>query len=97
MSVGLLYHPTVVAMWRMAAELDIVVNVLVSVENVGGLDRLLGEFPSACAVVEHSLGLNISMDRQETMAGLARLADRPERPRRALRHARPERRRIPIP
>jgi len=67
-------RPSMRPLWRAAAEVDIVVNVLTSRENADGVDNLLREFPTVPAVLEHSLCLNLSTDRAATLRALDRLA-----------------------
>jgi len=54
---GNLDHDGVRAIWRAAADLGIVVNVLINRNNADALDTLLGEFPSLRVVLDHSMNL----------------------------------------
>lgn len=73
-AVGQLDHPAVRALWDVAAELGLVVNVLTSRENASGLEALLQSYPATRVVIEHSLALNITTDRSATLDALSRLA-----------------------
>ena len=61
-------------MWRTAAELGIVVNVLINRGNAAGLGTLLGEFPSLRVVLDHTMNLKAGPDLQPTLAEVLRLA-----------------------
>jgi predicted TIM-barrel fold metal-dependent hydrolase len=61
-------------MWRTAAELGIVVNVLMNRDNAAGLGTLLGEFPSLRVVLDHTMNLKAGPDLQPTLTEVLRLA-----------------------
>lgn len=61
-------------MWRAAADLGIVVNVLINRDNAAGLATLLGEFPSLRVVLDHTMNLKAGPDLQPALADVLRLA-----------------------
>lgn len=62
------------ALWRAAADLGLVVNVVVGREQAGALAALLGEFPDTPTVVEHALMIQAATDRAATVRDLRGLA-----------------------
>ncbi|MCC6585786.1 MAG: amidohydrolase [Bryobacterales bacterium] len=61
-------------MWRAAAELGIVVNVLINRENAAGLGKLLGEFPTLRVVLDHSMNIKAGPDMKAIVNDVLRLA-----------------------
>lgn len=66
--------PNVRRMWRAAADLGIVVNVLINRDNAAGLAKLLGEFPMLRVVLDHSLNIKAGPELEPILADVLRLA-----------------------
>ncbi|HYO43579.1 MAG TPA: amidohydrolase family protein [Candidatus Limnocylindrales bacterium] len=71
---GGLQQPGVHALWRAAADLGLVVNVVVGREQAAAVAALLVEFPGTPAVIEHALMIQASNDRSATLRDLREIA-----------------------
>jgi L-fuconolactonase len=71
---GGLERPGLRALWRAAADLGLVVNVVVGREHADHLAALLAEFPGTPTVIEHALMIQAATDREATLLDLRRLA-----------------------
>ncbi len=71
---GGLQRPGVRALWRAAADLGLVVNVVVGREQAGALAALLVEFPDTPTVIEHALMIQATTDRAATLRDLQQLS-----------------------
>jgi predicted TIM-barrel fold metal-dependent hydrolase len=71
---GHLDHPGVQALWRMAEQLGIVVNVFVNKEKTDDLARMLERFPRLPVVIDHCLIPKPSPDVGNALADMIRLA-----------------------
>lgn len=71
---GYLDHPGVQALWRMAEQLGIVVNVSVNGDKTDELARMLEKFPRLPVVIDHCLISKPSPDLDDTVADMIRLA-----------------------
>lgn len=74
---GGLEQPGIRALWRAAADLGLVVNVVVGREHAGALAALLVEFPDTPTVIEHALMIQATTDRAATRRDLLGLARYP--------------------
>ena len=71
---GGLERPRLRTLWRAAADLGLVVNVVVGREHADHLAALLGEFTDTPTVIEHALMIQASTDRAATLLDLRRLS-----------------------
>ena len=71
---GGLERPGLRTLWRAAADLGLVVNVVVGREHADRLAALLAEFPGTPTVIEHALMIQASTDREATLLDLRGLA-----------------------
>ncbi len=69
-------HPGVRALWLAATDLGVPINIMADHEAEHQLAALLDEFPSAAAVLDHSLRLQAGPDLEPTLDALGRLSDR---------------------
>lgn len=60
-------------MWRAAAELGLVVNVLINRDNAAGLSKLLSEFPALRVVLDHTMNLKAGPELTPTLKEVLRL------------------------
>jgi L-fuconolactonase len=74
---GHLDVPEVRRLWAKATELGLVINVVTSTAHTDQLASLLSAFPTAKAVLEHSLCINRVEDKAESLRALASLARSP--------------------
>jgi L-fuconolactonase len=74
---GYLDAPEVRRLWAKATELGLVINVVTSTSHADQLASLLRDFPTATAVLEHSLCINRVQDKAESLRALASLARSP--------------------
>ncbi len=71
---GHLDVPEVRRLWAKATELGLVINVVTSTAHTDQLASLLRAFPTATAVLEHSLCINRVQDKAESLRALGSLA-----------------------
>jgi predicted TIM-barrel fold metal-dependent hydrolase len=71
---GHLDVPEVRRLWAKATDLGLVINVVTSTAHTDQLASLLRAFPTATAVLEHSLCINRAEDKAESVRALATLA-----------------------
>jgi len=74
---GHLDVPEVRRLWARATELGLVINVVTSTAHTDQLASLLRAFPTATAVLEHSLCINREQDKAESLRALGSLAQSP--------------------
>jgi predicted TIM-barrel fold metal-dependent hydrolase len=74
---GKMDSPGVVAMWRAASEVGIVVNVLCNHNNTDGLARLIEKFPGQSVVIDHCMNLRAGPEQHAVLADVLRLAKYP--------------------
>jgi L-fuconolactonase len=74
---GHLDVPEVRRLWAKATDLGLVINVVTSTLHAQQLASLLRAFPTATAVLEHSLCINRAEDKAESVRALASLARLP--------------------
>jgi predicted TIM-barrel fold metal-dependent hydrolase len=74
---GHLDAPEIRRLWARATELGLVINVVTSTLHTDQLASLLRAFPTATAVLEHSLCINRVQDKVESLQALASLARSP--------------------
>jgi predicted TIM-barrel fold metal-dependent hydrolase len=74
---GTLDHPGVRALWGMAADLGIVVNLLIDLEHAGEATRLLRQFRGLRVVLDHCLNLRAGPRLEFTLEAVVRLAAHP--------------------
>ncbi len=67
-------HPGVRALWRMASDEGVPVNVMAGYSVENQLARLLADFPNLPVVLDHSLRLQAGADLEPTLAALERLS-----------------------
>lgn len=67
-------HPGVRALWKTAADLGLVINILGGYELEEQIETLLKDFPGLRVVLDHSLGLAVGAPNKQTLATLGRLA-----------------------
>ena len=71
---GRLDSPGVMALWKMALETGIVINVLINRDNAPDLERMLTRMPKLQVVLDHCLNLKVGPDYETILAGVLRLA-----------------------
>ncbi len=74
---GRLDHPGVRALWKMAADLGVVINVLTGRDKAAELDRLLAEFKTLPVVLDHCLGLKAGPEMAATLETVLQLGLHP--------------------
>lgn len=74
---GRLDHPGVRALWKTAAELGLVINVLVGRSHAAELERLLREFRTLRVVLDHCMNLKAGPELAPTLETVLRLAAHP--------------------
>lgn len=74
---GRLDHPGVRALWKVALEQGIVINVLIGPEKADQADRMLADFPRLRVVLDHCLNLKAGPDLGSTLEKVLHLSRRP--------------------
>jgi len=74
---GRLDHPGVRALWEVALEQGIVINVLIGPEKADQADRMLADFPKLQVVLDHCLNLKAGPNLDSTLEKVLHLSQRP--------------------
>jgi predicted TIM-barrel fold metal-dependent hydrolase len=73
---GRLDHPGVRALWKVATDNGLVINILIGREKADQADRMLSEFPALRVVLDHCLNLRAGKDMDPTLATVLKLGNR---------------------
>ena len=74
---GRLDHPGVRALWKVALEQGIVINILIGPEKADQADRMLADFPKLRVVLDHCLNLKAGPNLGSTLEKVLHLSRRP--------------------
>lgn len=74
---GRLDHPGVRALWRMALDLGVVINVLTNRDKAEQVDAMLADFPTLPVVLDHCLNLKVGPDLDAILEAVLFLSRRP--------------------
>ena len=74
---GRLDHPGVRALWKKAASLGLVINILINLDKADQADRMLKDFRSLRVVLDHCLNLKAGPNAEAILAGVLRLEKNP--------------------